>query len=45
MALIAGENEFARDTVQIKNLAAKSARDVPLGELVPAVQTTLRTLS
>jgi histidyl-tRNA synthetase len=42
VALIAGENEFAKDTVQIKNLGAKSARDVPLGELVPAVQTTLK---
>ena len=42
VALIAGENEFAKDAVQIKNLAAKSARDVPLGELVPAVQTTLK---
>lgn len=42
VALIAGENEFAKDTVQVKNLAAKSARDVPLGELVQAVQTTLK---
>jgi histidyl-tRNA synthetase len=42
IALIAGENEFAKDTVQVKNLAAKSARDVPLGELVQAVQSTLK---
>ena len=42
VALIAGENEFAKGTVQIKNLAAKSARDVPLSELVQAVQTTLK---
>ena len=43
IALIAGENEFANDTVQLKNLAAKSARDVPLAEVVQAVQTTLKT--
>ena len=43
IALIAGENEFSKDTVQLKNLAAKSARDVPLAELVQAVQTTLKT--
>ena len=43
IALIAGENEFAKDTVQLKNLAAKSARDVPLAEVVQAVQTTLKT--
>jgi histidyl-tRNA synthetase len=42
VALIAGENEFAKHTVQVKNLAAKSARDVPLGELVQAVQLTLK---
>jgi hypothetical protein len=29
--------------VQVKNLAAKSARDVPLAEVVQAVQTTLKT--
>jgi histidyl-tRNA synthetase len=43
VALIAGENEFAQDTVQVKNLAAKSARVVPLAEIVQAVQTTLKT--
>ena len=43
IALIAGENEFSKDTVQLKNLAAKSARDVPLAELTQAVQTTLKT--
>ncbi|MGH8723930.1 MAG: histidine--tRNA ligase [Burkholderiales bacterium] len=42
VALIAGENEFGRNAVQIKNLAAKSARDVPIEELVQAVQTTLK---
>jgi histidyl-tRNA synthetase len=43
IALIAGENEFTKDAVQLKNLAAKSARDVPIGELVQAVQTTLKS--
>jgi histidyl-tRNA synthetase len=42
IALIAGENEFTKDAVQLKNLAAKSAREVPIGELVQAVQTTLK---
>jgi histidyl-tRNA synthetase len=45
VALIAGENEFARDAVQLKNLAAKTARDVQLGEMVQAVQTTLKDAS
>jgi histidyl-tRNA synthetase len=42
VALIAGENEFAKDAVQVKDLGAKSARDVPIGELVASVQTTLK---
>ena len=42
IALIAGDNEFTKGAVQLKNLAAKSARDVPIGELVQAVQTTLK---
>ena len=42
IAIIAGENEFARDVVQIKNLATKSAQDVAFGEIVTSVQTTLR---
>jgi histidyl-tRNA synthetase len=41
VALIAGENEFSRDVVQIKNLAAKSARDVPMNEVIQAVKETL----
>jgi histidyl-tRNA synthetase len=45
VALIAGENEFAKDAVQLKNLAAKTARDVQLGEMVQAVQTTLKDAS
>jgi histidyl-tRNA synthetase len=42
VALIAGENEFAANTVQVKNLAAKSARDVLLVDVVTAVQNTLK---
>ena len=42
VALIAGENEFAKNAVQLKDLGAKSARDVPIGELVASVQTTLK---
>jgi histidyl-tRNA synthetase len=43
VALIAGENEFAKNVVQIKNLAAKTARDIGLDEVVPAVQATLKS--
>ena len=45
IALIAGENEFAKDAVQLKNLYSKTARDVQLGEMVQAVQTTLKNAS
>src|SRR6185503_12567217 len=41
LALIAGETEFAKNVVQIKNLATKTARDVPLEDVVPAVRETL----
>jgi histidyl-tRNA synthetase len=41
VAIIAGENEFAKDAVQIKDLRAKTARDVALAEIVPSVQATL----
>jgi histidyl-tRNA synthetase len=41
IALIAGETEFAKNVVQIKNLSAKTARDVPVDEVVPAVKQTL----
>ena len=41
IALIAGENEFARDVVQIKNLSIKSARDVLMNDVVLAVKETL----
>ncbi len=43
VAIIAGENEFAKNVVQIKNLSAKSARDVAIGEVVAAVQSTLKS--
>jgi histidyl-tRNA synthetase len=43
IAIIAGDNEFAKDVVQLKDLSAKSGRDVALGEIVPAVQTLLRS--
>jgi histidyl-tRNA synthetase len=45
VALIAGENEFAANTVQVKNLAAKSARDVLFADVVTAVQNTLKDQS
>jgi histidyl-tRNA synthetase len=41
IALIAGETEFAKNVVQIKNLSAKTARDVPIDEVVLAVRETL----
>jgi histidyl-tRNA synthetase len=41
VAIIAGENEFARDVVQIKNLSAKTARDIPMKDVVLAVKETL----
>lgn len=41
VAVIAGENEFGSNMVQVKNLLAKTARDYPLGELVAAVKETL----
>jgi histidyl-tRNA synthetase len=45
VALIAGENEFAAGTVQVKNLSTKSARDVLLSDVVSAVQNTLKEQS
>jgi histidyl-tRNA synthetase len=41
VALIAGSNEFAANTVQVKNLAARDARTVPAGDLVAAVKESL----
>jgi histidyl-tRNA synthetase len=43
IAIIAGENEFSKDVVQVKNLATKSAADVALREVVQAVKTTLKS--
>jgi histidyl-tRNA synthetase len=42
VALIAGETEFAKQVVQVKNLAARTAADHPLGELVAAVRILLQ---
>jgi histidyl-tRNA synthetase len=41
VALIAGETEFARQVVQVKDLATRAAADCPLGELVCAVRLLL----
>ena len=41
VAVIAGENEFAQDEVQIKNLATQQASVHPIGDLVHAVKATL----
>ena len=41
VAVIAGEDEFARDAVQVKNLVTQQASEHPLGALVRAVQATL----
>jgi histidyl-tRNA synthetase len=41
-ALIAGENEFGRNMVQLKNLSAKTAQDHPLDGLVAAVRQLLK---
>jgi histidyl-tRNA synthetase len=38
LAVIAGENEFAKNVVQLKDLSSKTARDVRLDELVQAVK-------
>jgi histidyl-tRNA synthetase len=42
VAIIAGENEFAKGVVQIKTLSTKTARDVPIENVVLAVQESLR---
>lgn len=43
VALIAGETEFGRNAVQVKNLSTKTAVDYPLAEVVTAVKDILRT--
>ena len=42
VAIIAGENEFAKHVVQIKNLSTKTARDVPMNDIVLAIKESLR---
>ncbi len=42
LAIIAGENEFGRDVVQLKNLTTKTPRDVPVSDIVSAVTQELR---
>lgn len=42
IALIAGETEFARNSVQVKNLATGSAADHPLSDAARAVQDILK---
>jgi histidyl-tRNA synthetase len=41
LALIAGENEFANNTVQVKNLATREERNVPADQVVSAVKESL----
>jgi histidyl-tRNA synthetase len=41
VALIAGENEFAAGTVQVKKLSTKSAQESPLQNVVAAVKAAL----
>ena len=41
VALIAGENEFGKNVIQIKNLSTKTARDVPMNDVVLAVKESL----
>jgi histidyl-tRNA synthetase len=42
IAVIAGENEFAKNAVQVKDLAAKSAREVALADIVSSIQSMLK---
>jgi histidyl-tRNA synthetase len=41
IAIIAGENEFARNVVQIKNLSTKTPRDVAMTDVVAAARQDL----
>jgi histidyl-tRNA synthetase len=45
VAVIAGENEFAQESVQIKNLTTQEAAVHPMGELVHAVKAALNQSS
>jgi histidyl-tRNA synthetase len=41
IAIIAGENEIAKDVVQMKHLSSKTARDVPMNHIVNAAKEIL----
>jgi histidyl-tRNA synthetase len=41
VAIIAGENEFGKNVVQMKHLSTKTARDVPLNDVVIAAKESL----
>jgi histidyl-tRNA synthetase len=41
VALIAGENEFENDAVQLKNLATQQSATHPIRQVVQAVRSTL----
>ena len=43
LAVIAGEDEFARDVVQVKNLSTKTAAEHSTSQLAAAVKEMLRT--
>ena len=45
VALIAGETEFAKQVVQVKNMATRTAIDSPLADLVATIRNTLRQSS
>lgn len=42
VAVIAGENEFERDVVQLKNLSTQTPRDIPMSDVVSATKQELR---
>jgi histidyl-tRNA synthetase len=41
LALVAGENEFAKNVVQIKNLSTRESRDVSTDNVVSAIKQLL----
>jgi histidyl-tRNA synthetase len=45
VAVIAGENEFAQESVQVKNLTTQQAAQHPLGNVVQAVKSALNESS
>ena len=42
VALIAGESEFAKNVVQIKDLSARESREVPIDDVVSPIKELLR---